>query len=273
MSLTASEQDIFDRIIKAPKPSGRCLVVLGGGYFTTTHGVDEFAIQSERSAVKIATYLKRKLDDNVRIVFAVLANDLGRVCSEDASICELKPQSLASNSPDMPAELQSELESYPHFRPNQLISCTERTMRNRGLRHFRGYTQAHSRAIEENASHLAINPSGGKQQLCFRGEDGTTTAVAEMRNGWVWSSYCPLIMAQYYADLVRRSRDRFSGTSFCIVADLAFADDRYKVNKGAELALMSYPHLSNVQILNVCYADNDQDLYTVDEHICPDISR
>jgi hypothetical protein len=259
------EQEIISRITKIRHLEERFLVVLEGGYFTTTYGADEFTIQSQRSVFRVAKQLKRIFGNDIRIVFGVLGNDLGQICASDANVCEIgTPNDNAQIT--IPDKLQFELDAHPHLRANQLIFLTEKRARNRGLRYFREYYHRYRDDIESGSSHLAAVETPVGIQLYFRATDGQETAVALKREGWQWSSYCPLIMAQHYADVSQQARKLFSRIDNCIVVDLAFIEDRHKVGKGAELALRSYEHMSDVTILNVCFGDDEGELFTIDEH-------
>jgi hypothetical protein len=265
-ALRPVEQDTVDRISLLCEQFLRFVVILEGGYFTATHGADAFTIQSQRSVFRMASQLKHKYGDRVRIVFGVLGNDLGQVCSSDKTSCHIASSSGPVVRTQLPPELQAELDNYPHYRSDQLIFLTERRARNRGLRHFIDYYQQHRDDILRGISHLNAVVEGNRVQLYFKSEDGQNTAVAQKYDGWQWSSYCPLIMAQHYADVSQRAYKLFSGIQRSIIADLAFIDDRHKVSKGAELALQTYPHMGDASILNVCFGDDEGELYTIDEH-------
>ena len=259
------EQEIIDRIARIRTTNGRFLVVLEGGYFTTAHGVDEFTLQSQRSVFRVARQLKRLFNDDVRIVFGVLANDLGQVCSSDTNMCEIGVRSQTAQA-KIPDELQLEFDAYPYMRADQPIFLTEKRARNRGLRYFRDYYQQYTSDIKTGHSHLGVIENGDGTQLFFKSSDGQETAVAQQRTGWQWSSYCPLIMAQHYADVSQYARKLFPKTGDCFVVDLAFIEDRHKVSKGAELALRTYQNMVGVTIFNVCFGDDHGDLFTIDEH-------
>jgi hypothetical protein len=264
-NLKPVEQDIVTRIAELRNGVEHFSVVLEGGYFTTAHGVDEFTIQSQRSVFRIARQLHHTYGSTIKVIFGILANDLGQVCESSVNVCLTNDAGEVPTEVGIPTALQEELNAFPYLHTHQLIFQTERRARNRGLRHFRKYYESHSVDIRNGSSHLTASEDENEIGLYLKGPGEQHTAVAKTRGDWQWSSYCPLIMAQHYADISQRARKR-SGTSDCVIIDLASIEDRHKVDKGAELALASYSSMRRTAIMNVCFGDDTGELYVIDEH-------
>lgn len=266
-TLKPVEQDIIKRIeALCGNSDERFLVALEGGHFSTMYGADEFTIQSQRSAFRVAEEIIRLYSKRAKVVFGVLADDLGQVCSAEENVCTVALPSNKDQKVEIPKELHDELIASSLYKPEKLIFLSEKTARNRGIQFLRKYTKKHEYDIKHGGLHLSFEEDDVKKRLFFTASDNQRIAVADVIDGWQWSSFCPLIMAQHYADLQANAIKLFSGPTKHILLDFSFIDDRNKVNKGAELSQRTYPNMTSATIINVCFGDDEGDMYTIDEH-------
>ena len=261
--------DVIGELIQKSKQTsqGRILVVFEGGHFSTLSGADEFSIHSQQSAFQVADHLILRFSRDVRIVFGILADDLGQVCHTEQPVCTIAPPAppALEKAIEIPGTLYDVLKAHKLFSPDKLILLSEKSAKNRGIKWFREYLKSHVANIAERSSGLSVEEEGGLKRLSFTGSDGQSVLVADMTNEWKWISYCPLIMAQHYYDLSQRAQKIFPSTQNRIVVDFSFIDDRGKVCKGAELSLRAYPH-KDLKIINVCFADVLGTVFTIDQH-------
>lgn len=264
------EKEIIKRIDAfSAQTKEQFVVVLEGGHFSSKFGADEFTVQSQQSAFKIAQHVITNYAKKARVAFAVLADDLGQVCSADTNACTVDNDGPIKNDKqlEIPPELQEILQSNKLFKRDKLVFMSEKTARNRGIQSLRKYVKAHADDIASGKSHLKITEDeAGLRRLSFTAKDGQDIIVADMFDDWQWSSFCPLIMAQHYYDLQHKVHSIFSTAKHQLLIDFSFIDDRTKVNKGAELSLKTYPYATRVAIVNVCFGDDAGDMYTIDTH-------
>lgn len=267
-TLSEVEEAILDLVHSSKQAhEGKILVVLEGGHFSTTSGADEFTINSQQSAFKIADQLIRRFSRNMRIVFGVLADDLGQVCSAEQNVCIITPPTASKSDKaiEIPVALYDVLKAHRLFTPERLILLSEKTARNRGIKWLREYVKDQAEAIAKKTSKLSIENEEGLDQLYFTASDGQSVLVADMISEWRWASHCPLIMAQHYFDLSQKAKKFLESAQHQIIIDFSFIDDRNKVCKGAELSLEVYPHKS-MEIINVCFGDDTGTIFTIDQH-------
>ena len=266
ITLKSVEQDIIKRVAGVIGDTDeRFLIALEGGHFSTMYGADDFTIESQKSAFRVAEGLIKKYKKQAKIVFGVLADDLGQVCSTEQNVCTVALPGNKDQKVEIPQELHDELTASKLYKADKLIFLSEKTARNRGIQYLRKYTKTHADDIKKGASHLLFKEESGRDRLYFKASDGQSIAVADVID-WQWSSFCPLIMAQHYADLHGNAAKLFAGTAKQIIVDFSSSDDRNKVNKGAELSQRTYPAMHDVIVINVCFGDDEGDLYTIDVH-------
>jgi hypothetical protein len=191
----------------------------------------------------IRTYVRR-----VRVMLAVLVDDLGLGCGPDACT---RDTTLAAPAPDtLPAALEARLSAHRLVRRDRVVLTTERNARNRGLAALRGW--------EEVPDLLAWHGAAGARRAVFHSDDGAQIPLAEETGPGRWTARCPLLMAQHYADLRATAARRYAPAWPTVIVDLSVGADQPKVTRGAELAVRR-PHARRDQlpdaIVNLFEAD------------------
>lgn len=237
------------------------VVVLDCGHFDSVIGVDEFSTATAGMAVRLfekAESLRRK---GLKVVFAVLLDDVGMSCDTDAMVCMPKDVKTVSRTA-VPTQIRDILKTTTGFRSERLKLFSEKTARNRGIQFYRKHLHKVSASprfsIEENA--------GGKRQLLFTNDQGSQLLMADLTTDSLWTGHCPLLMAMHYRDIAAWASKLFSGRNEIHIIDFSLSQDRGKVNGGAQIATTYTDDSSLTSVVNVCSADEDLDVYTVDTY-------
>ena len=252
-------QLLYDKIFQDIAPES--VVVLDCGHFDSVLGMDEFSIATTEMATLLfdrAEALRRK---SLKIVFSVLLDDVGMSCDVDAMVC-LPKATQAVSRVVVPDEIEKVLGRTAGFRKERLKLFSEKTARNRGIQFYRKHLDrliAHPRfSIEEAAN--------GKRQLLFADNQGNKLLMADLTTDSLWTGHCPLLMAMHYRDVATWANKLFSGDRSTYIIDFSLSHDRGKVNGGAQIAMTHTDGLSLAGIVNVCAADEDLDVYTIDAY-------
>lgn len=223
-------------------------VVVEGGHHDPRLGADAFALASMDAALQLTETLIRGYDRRVRVMLAVLVDDLGLGCGPEACT---RAGSAAATLPDtLPEALEARLAAHRLVRRDRVLITTERNARNRALAALRGWAEV--------PELLHWHGATGARRAVFHSDDGARVPLAEETGPGRWTARCPLLMAQHYADLRAAASRRYAPTWPTVIVDLSVGADQPKVTRGAELAVRR-PHASRHElpdaIVNLFEAD------------------
>lgn len=259
-SLQAIYRHVGEKLSNSSDP---LIVILEAGHFHSNHGPDQYAINTLKGALELATNLVIEHRRKIRVVLALLIDDLGMngapgACSIGDG-CRKEPTSL-------PAELISILESSPIYKARQFVVSHERTAKNRGVAHLKKIMGGQCHA---SGNVFQLEDDGQKQRLYFSGGDGQLVLLADIKET-AWSLRCPMIMGQHYFDLHSKVRKRYSCDWPQMLVDFSTMYERGKVKAGAELALQLLSlegSQKGCEITNVFFTDELGSEYLIDHFI------
>lgn len=256
--------DIYEKVIKdIPTDS---VLVFDSGHFDSVLGVDEFSLGTAGLVKRLFELSDSKRRKGLKIVFAVLLDDVGMSCDEDAMICMPKDTQKVSRT-EVPEELRMIFEQTIGFKKERLRLFSEKTARNRGIQFFRKNIES---LLEDSKFSLTIGEDG-RQHLYFRTAQEHDILMADLTSDVIWTGHCPLLMAMHYRDVSTWVHKLFSTYNKIAIIDFSLTQDRGKVNGGAQIAVAASTGASRLySITNVCFADDDLDIYTLDEYGAPE---
>lgn len=237
------------------------VVILEAGHFHSSRGPDQHAINTLKGALDLATNLIVEHGRKIRVVLALLVDDLG--IGGGFGACSVNGTCSWKGSLSLPGELVSILESSPIYKARQFVVSSERTAKNRGIAHLKKIIAGKHLA---SGNIFQLEEEGQKRSLYFSGSDGQQVLLADIRDQ-VWSLRCPMIMAQHYFDLHEKVSKRYPNAWPRMLIDFSTMYERGKVNAGAELALqlLSLEGLPGTcEITNIFFTDESGDGYLMD---------
>lgn len=252
--------DIYAKVIKQlPDDS---TIVFDCGHFDSVLGVDEFSIQTAQLAVALFDLCDSKRRKGLKVVFAILLDDVGMSCDQDAMICLPKDAKQVSRT-DIPEDIIQILRPTVGFRKEKAKLFSEKTARNRGIQYFRKNLSA----LLEDVRFSLVEGEDGRPHLYFRTLQGHNILMADLTTDAVWSGHCPLLMGMHYRDVAIWAQGVFPNNGKVAVVDFSLSQDRGKVNGGAQICMASADKQMNIgSITNICFADEDLDIYTLDTY-------
>lgn len=237
------------------------VAVIDCGHFDSVLGVDEFSTATTELAVQLFNATDAERRKGLKIVFAVLLDDVGMSCDEDAMVCLPKDVKAVSRT-SVPDELRDMLKITAGFRDERLKLFSEKTARNRGIQFYR-------KRLDDLRSqprfHLE-DGDNGTRRLLFETDQGNNILMADLTTDSLWTGHCPLLMAMHYRDIAAWASKLFSDHRTVHVVDFSLSQDRGKVNGGAQIATTYTADSELASVTNVCSADEDLDVYTVDTY-------
>lgn len=232
------------------------VLVVEGGHFAPVSGATPFAQDSLAAALQLAEETVRTHGRRVRVIVAILVDDLGLQCGSDG--CVLHPSGKSEDLPDL---LEAQLASHWMVRRQLVHVQTERNARNRGLQRLKRWLADPTVPIVQQDD-LAI----------FRSADGQEVQIAH-RSGDHWVADCPLVMGQHYADLFSHACSRFGAGRPVTIVDFSDALDRNKVCRGAQLAqqvaVATLDGTKRPGIVNVFLPTDGSRVLAVERHLHP----
>lgn len=257
-----SFQDIFSYVgEKISHSIDPVVVILESGHFSSNYGPDKSAINTLSGALCLANNLIATHKRKIRVVLALLIDDLGLACNVD--ICSIKNDTVKSTTRSFPDDLISILNKSPIYNPKQFIISSERAAKNRGILKLKGIIKRKSEAL---GTIFKLEEDNQQKKFFFCSNDGQNILLADIKD-WVWSSHCPLIMGQHYFDLHKKVSKRYPYNWPQILVDFSSIYERGKVNSGAELAIQFLSLEESIcpcEIVNICFADENGEVYTID---------
>ncbi|MFA7308235.1 MAG: hypothetical protein WC026_16370 [Hyphomicrobium sp.] len=248
---------IGERISYSSDPT---IVILEAGHFSSSCGPDWQAVNTLKGALDLANNIIVEHGKKVRVVLALLVDDLGLSCGID--VCSVG-ENNTNVGDSLPNELISILKDSSIYKPKQFVISSERAAKNRGIVKLKNIIKRKGPAF---GSIFKLEEDGRQQKFFFCSKDGEKVFLADIKD-WVWSSRCPLVMGQHYFDLHKKISKRYPYNWPQILIDFSSIHERGKVNRGAELATQ-FLSLEGVarsyEIVNICFADEEGEVYTVD---------
>lgn len=251
-------------LVQANLPPGHPLVVyLEAGHFDPRFKDPEdleFAEESLKAAIDIATNLVVEHRDRVRIVFGILVDNLGLNCGDQG--CSIRPgtESFDITKGPLPASLEAILQDSPLIKRDRVLLHDERNAKNRAITRLR-------RMLKTGLEALTQVPGAetGKSELFFRKGTPDEVLLANIAKE-AWSAQCPAIMGQHYTDVFAMLDERYRDHPPKMIIDFSEQADRQKVTRGSQVGLGLFlppaplPH----HIINVCFWDPQGDQYDLD---------
>ena len=256
---------IYVKCIKNNDFSDGDVIVLDCGHFDSVLGTDDFSINTTQLAIDLFNLAEKERRRGVKFNFAVLIDDVGMQCSEDAMMCINKEMVPTVSRTSVPDEIISMIKDTVGFRHDRVKLFSEKTARNRGIQFFRKLLPA----IKTNHySAFVTEDTDTIPQLFCVLPNGQKVLMADMTTASQWSGHCPLLMGMHYRDVATWAQGRFSTVSRVHIIDFSLNQDKGKVNAGAEVALGVSREKSLLRsVANICFTDEDLDLYTIDRHV------
>jgi hypothetical protein len=236
------------------------IIILEAGHFNSRYGPDQQSIHTLTGALQLANNLILEHKKRIKIVLALLVDDLGLSCNID--VCAVADNEKQTDS-SFPNELSVILENSSIYNARQFVLCSERTAKNRGIAKLKGLIKTKTTALDNV---FQMEKENGKERFYFLAKDGQKVLLADIED-WVWGTHCPLIMGQHYFDLHKMISKRYPYNWSQILIDFSSIQERGKVNRGAELAilLLSLEQPERVyEIINICFADEEGEVYVAD---------
>lgn len=252
--------DIYGKVIK--QLPNDTTVVFDCGHFDSVLGVDDFSTGTAQLAVALFDLCESQRRKGLKVVFAVLLDDVGMSCDQDAMICLPKDVQQISRT-DIPEDIIKILSPTVGFRKERAKLFSEKTARNRGLQYFR----KHLNNILEDGRFSLIDREDGKPHLYFRTLQGHNILMADLTTDAVWTGHCPLLMGMHYRDVATWAHGVFPNSGKVAIVDFSLSQDRGKVNGGAQICIASSDTRMSIRsVTNICFADEDLDIYTIDTY-------
>jgi hypothetical protein len=193
-------------------------VLIACGYFDTSTGIDEFAVESMRAGLLLGDELRRTYALTRKPFYSVVVNDLGMDCSQD--VCQLKPVAPADINTSVLQEICAPFEA-------TFEVVRERTMRNRAARFLKRWQKdmGTDRTVRLQGNEILFDSSLYQKVI----------AGAVNRDG-VGIPRCPLIVSEYL-ELSFKRLSASKQQSCRVVFDFNRVADKDKVIKGTEMYL------------------------------------
>lgn len=245
---------------KASSASDPIVVILEAGHFSSSYGSDQHAVNTLRGALDLANNLIIEHGRKIKVVLALLIDDLGLSC--DIDICSIGKNTEKAVS-SFPNELTLILKGSSLYKAKQFVISSERAAKNRGIAKLKSILE---KSGPELGTIFKLEKENQQQRFSFCSDDGQTVLLADIKD-WVWRSHCALIMGQHYFDLHKKISRRYPYNWPQILIDFSSIHERGKVNRGAELAthfLSLEGSSQHYEIVNICFADEEGEVYTVD---------
>jgi len=261
INLQNSFQETFsyigERVAHSSDPT---IIILEAGHFSSSYGPDHHAVNTLKGALDLANNLIVVHKRKIKVVLALLIDDLGLNCTIDVCSVGENPGKVASSFPD---ELVVILKNSPIYNSKQFVISSERAAKNRGIAKLKSLIEKNNPAL---GTIFTLEEEDQRKKFFFCSEDKQKVLLADI-NEWVWRPHCALIMGQHYFDLQKKISIRYPYDWPQILVDFSSIHERGKVNRGAELAIqfLSLEGLSRFyEIINVCFADEEGEVYTMD---------
>lgn len=254
--------ELYNKLIDAiPDDSA---VLLDCGHFDSVDGVDDFSINTTKIAVDMFNLSEKKRRKGVKFLFPILIDDVGMQCSEDAMMCLPKSVMAIPQRVKVPSEIEAIIEKTIGFRNDRLKLFSEKTARNRGIQYFR---KSLTDTVQKKSFYIKQQDKDSVSKLFCVLPNGTSVLMADMTTKSTWSGHCPLLMGMHYRDITMWALKRFPHAKAVSIIDFSLYADRGKVNAGAAVAFGAADDLLQLQtITNICFADEDTDVYSLDTH-------
>lgn len=259
MNMEKIAKQLYDKLSHDVSP--KSVVVIDCGHFDSVTGIDEFSI----ATTQLASVLFEKTEDlrrkGLKIVFAVLIDDVGMTCDTDAMVC-LPKDSKVMARPTIPNAIYDILKTTTGFRDERLKLFSEKTARNRGIQFYR----KHLDEIQALPKFFIETSTNDSNQLLFENDQGQRVLVADLTTDSLWTGHCPLLMAMHYRDIATWASKLFADRTAVHIIDFSLSQDRGKVNSGAQIATAYAPNSALASITNLCSADEELDVYSMDSY-------
>lgn len=245
---------------KVSHSSDPTIIILEAGHFSSSYGSDQHAINTLKGALDLANNLIVEYGREIKVVLALLIDDLGLSC--DVDVCSVG-ENVGKVTGSFPDELTFILKSSPIYNVKQFVISSERAAKNRGIAKLKSIIKKSDPAL---GIIFKLEEENQQQKFFFCSNDGQMVLLADIKD-WVWRSHCSLIMGQHYFDLHKKISRRYPYNWPQILIDFSSIYERGKVNRGAELAIqfLSLEGLSrSYEIVNICFADEEGEVYTID---------
>lgn len=236
--------------LAATRDPGPLVLYLEAGHFTAGMAPDPFSLSSLEQALDLGEMLIKRHKEAVRLVYGLLADDLGLACG--AATCSLTEAANAvPGDTAIPAQLEAALQRRSFLKRDRVLVFSERNAKNRAIDTLKRSLKKEVPCLETEA-----RPDGEDIMLRRAGAPGILLCT---RRDHRFAIKCPGIMGQHYADVLLALRERFFRASKFLLVDWSDLIDKTKVLQGIESArsLFIAPQGAGVSVAacNIFFAD------------------
>lgn len=237
---------------------GKLVVYLEAGHFNTGFGVDDFCLNSLKDAVHIGSILIKKYNKNIKLVYGILADDLGLSCADEQ--CTITPVISQQSVASLPEELEAFIGASKLIKRDKLMIFSERTSKNRAIDTIK-------KSIKNGCDGLILTENGNYDEIKVRAPDDSEFLLAK-RQGSTFIAKCPAIISQHYKDVLLKLRQRFFECDHFLIVDWSDLADRNKISQGKIALQVLQGGLSRekvtVDITNVFFGDDEGEICRID---------